>query len=66
MKQFGLTNRAIENSTTVYTFIILLTLYGIMSYLSTSKEKFPEIVFPYFMISTIQPGTSPSDVEIIK
>jgi multidrug efflux pump len=63
MKQFGLTNRAIENSTTIYTFIIILTLYGIMSYLLTSKEKFPEIVFPYFMISTIQPGTSPSDVE---
>jgi len=63
MKQFGLTNRAIENSTTIYTFIIILTLYGIMSYILTSKEKFPEIVFPYFMISTIQPGTSPADVE---
>jgi multidrug efflux pump len=63
MKQFSLSNRAIENSTTIYTFIIILTLYGIMSYMMTAKEKFPEIVFPYFMISTIHPGTSPSDME---
>ncbi len=63
MKQFSLSNRAIENSTTIYTFIIIITLYGIMSYMMTAKEKFPEIVFPYFMISTIHPGTSPSDME---
>ncbi|MCJ7680202.1 MAG: efflux RND transporter permease subunit, partial [Candidatus Aminicenantes bacterium] len=38
-------------------------IFGIMQYNSTPKEKFPEIVFPYFMVSTIQPGTSPAEVE---
>jgi multidrug efflux pump subunit AcrB len=34
-----------------------------MQYDATPKEKFPEIVFPYFMVSTIHPGTSPADME---
>jgi multidrug efflux pump subunit AcrB len=34
-----------------------------MQYDVTPKEKFPEIVFPYFMVSTIHPGTSPADME---
>jgi multidrug efflux pump subunit AcrB len=34
-----------------------------MQYMDIPKEKFPEIVFPYFMITTIHPGTSPTDVE---
>ncbi len=63
MKNFGLSNRAIDNKTTVYIFTILVTIFGIMQYLTTPKEKFPEITFPYFMITTIHPGTSPVDVE---
>ena len=63
MKTFGLTNRAVDNKTTIYIFVILLTLFGIMQYLSTPKEQFPEITFPYFLITTIQPGTSPMDIE---
>jgi multidrug efflux pump len=63
MKTFGLSNRAVDNKTTVYIFVILITLFGIMQYLSTPKEQFPEITFPYFLITTIQPGMSPLDVE---
>ncbi|MBD3385058.1 MMPL family transporter [candidate division KSB1 bacterium] len=63
MKNFGLSNRAIDNKTTVFIFTILITIFGIMQYLTTPKEKFPEITFPYFMITTIHPGTSPVDVE---
>jgi len=61
--QFKISNLAVENRTTVYIFTILLIIFGIMQYNSTPKEKFPEIVFPYFMIGTIHPGTSPMDVE---
>lgn len=63
MKEFKLSNLAIENRATVYIFTVLLAIFGVMQYISTPKEKFPEIVFPYFMITTIQPGTSPTDVE---
>ncbi len=63
MKEFGLSNKAIENRATIYIFTILLIIFGIMQYLSTPKEQFPEIVFPYFLINTVHPGTSPEDVE---
>ena len=63
MKQFSLSNKAVDNSITIYVIIIVVTLFGIIQYLSTAQEKFPEVVFPYFMISTINPGTSPADIE---
>lgn len=63
MKYFKLSNWAVDNRTTVYIFTILIAIFGVMQYLSTPKEKFPEIVFPYFMITTINPGTSPTDIE---
>ncbi len=62
-REFKPTNLAISNRTTVYIFTVLLVVFGVMQYNATPKEKFPEIVFPYFMISTIQPGTAPADVE---
>jgi multidrug efflux pump len=62
-KEFKPTNVAIANRTTVYIFTVLLILFGIIQYGATPKERFPEIVFPYFMIGTIHPGTSPADVE---
>ncbi|MBN1223407.1 MAG: efflux RND transporter permease subunit, partial [Candidatus Aminicenantes bacterium] len=62
-REFKLTNLAVENKTTVYIFLILLVVFGFSQYSSTPKEEFPEIVFPYFVITTIHPGTSPVDVE---
>jgi multidrug efflux pump subunit AcrB len=62
-KEFKPTNLAIANRTTVYIFTVLLVVFGIIQYRATPKEKFPEIVFPYFMVGTIHPGTSPADVE---
>jgi multidrug efflux pump subunit AcrB len=40
-----------------------LIITGIWSYNQTPKEAFPEIVFPYFSITTVYPGTSPEDME---
>ena len=63
MKEFKLSNKAIDNRKTVYIFTTLLIIFGIMQYISTPKEKFPEVVFPYFMVTTLNPGTSPMDME---
>lgn len=63
MKEFKLSNKAIDNRKTVYIFTVLLVIFGIMQYTNTPKEKFPEVVFPYFMVTTINPGTSPTDME---
>jgi multidrug efflux pump subunit AcrB len=61
-KEFGLTNMAINNRTTVYIFTVILIVAGIIAYNSTPKEKFPEVTFPYFSVSTIYVGTSPEDL----
>lgn len=62
-KEFKLTNLSIKNLTTIYIFTVILVIFGFMQYNTTPKEQFPEIVFPYFMVSTIHPGTSPADME---
>jgi multidrug efflux pump len=62
-KEFKLTNISVGNKTTIYIFTFILVVFGILQYDSTPKEQFPEIVFPYFMVSTIHPGTSPADME---
>jgi len=62
-REFKLTNLSVANKTTIYIFIVILLVFGFMQYDATPKENFPEIVFPYFMVSTIHPGTSPADME---
>ena len=62
-KEFKPSNVAVANRTTIYIFTVLLVIFGIIQYRATPKEQFPEIIFPYFMIGTIHPGTAPVDVE---
>jgi len=62
-RRFKLADFAVDNRTTIFIFTILLVVFGIMQYQATPKEELPEIVFPYYMIGTIYPGTSPVDVE---
>jgi multidrug efflux pump len=62
-KEFKLTNLAVDNKTTIFIFTVLLLIFGYMQYQATPKEKMPEIVFPYYMVTTIHPGTSPTDME---
>ncbi len=61
--EFKLTNLSVANKTTLYIFTVVLVIFGFMQYDATPKERFPEIVFPYFMVSTVHPGTSPADME---
>jgi len=62
-KQFGLTNMAVKNRITVYIFTVIMIVAGTLAYQGTPKEKFPEITFPYFSVSTVYVGTSPEDME---
>lgn len=63
LKTFGPTAWAVENKMTVYVITILITILGILSYTSLPKENFPDIVIPTILVTTINAGTSPSDVE---
>ncbi|MDZ4839081.1 MAG: efflux RND transporter permease subunit [Bacteroidota bacterium] len=62
-KRFGPTSWSVDNRTTIYILTILACLFGISTYNGLQKEKFPDIVIPTIMVSTVYPGTSPTDME---
>ena len=62
-KEFKPTSWSIDNKTSVYVLVFVLAVFGLISYNSLPKEQFPEIVIPQIIVSTIYPGTSPSDME---
>src|SRR5687768_7916101 len=63
MKEFKLTSWSIDNRATIYIITILITLAGILSYLSIPKEQFPDVTVPQIFVTTIYPGASPLDME---
>lgn len=65
IKEFKPSNWAINNKTSIYVMTVIITLAGLMSYNNLPKEQFPEVVFPQIIISTVQMGTSPKDMENI-
>ncbi|MFY7731861.1 MAG: efflux RND transporter permease subunit, partial [Bacteroidia bacterium] len=65
IKEFKPSSWAIDNKTSIYIMTIIITLAGLMSYNSLPKEQFPEVVFPQIIVSTVQAGTSPKDMENI-
>lgn len=62
-KRFGPTSWSIDNRTSIYILTVIICLFGIFSYNSLQKENFPDIVIPTVMVSTVYPGTSPTDME---
>jgi len=62
-KEFKPTSWSIDNKTSIFVITIIITLAGILSYISLPKEKFPDIVIPTIYVSTVYPGTSPTDME---
>ncbi|MFM7022589.1 MAG: efflux RND transporter permease subunit [Flavobacteriales bacterium] len=63
LKEFRPTSWSIDNKTAIYLLTVFITLAGIMSYNALPKEKFPDIVLPTIMVSTVYPGASPKNVE---
>ncbi len=65
MKEFKPTSWAIDNRTTIFIITAFLTLAGVLAYRSLPKESYPDIVIPTIIVSTIYPGTSPTDMETL-
>jgi len=63
LKEFFATSWAIDNRTSIYVLTIIITMLGVLSYISIPKEQFPEIIIPTIIINTPYPGTSPEDME---
>ena len=62
-KEFFATSWAIENRSSVYVLAVLISLLGILNYISIPKEQFPQVIIPYIIVNTPYPGTSPEDIE---
>ena len=62
-KEFGPASWSIDNKTSIFVITVIITLAGILSYINLPKEKFPDIVIPTIYVSTVYPGTSPTDIE---
>jgi multidrug efflux pump len=62
-KEFKPTSWAIDNKTSMYVLAVILAIFGFINYTTIPKEQIPEIKLTYVMVSTLYPGTSPSDIE---
>lgn len=43
--------------------MVIISVLGILTYIRLPKEQFPDIVVPTILVSTINAGTSPTDIE---
>lgn len=62
-KSFPITAWAVENRTTIYVLTAIIFIIGYASYVRLPKEQFPDVVVPTILVTTINAGTSPVDVE---
>lgn len=58
-----ITEIAIKYRPSVAILTLMLTVGGLVSYLTISKEAFPSIEIPTIIITSVYPGASPSDIE---
>ncbi len=56
-------NFFVQNFRVVILIIILISGWGIFSFLTLPRESNPEVKIPIAVVSTLYPGASPSDVE---
>ncbi len=62
-KEFGLTSISVDNRTSVIILALIITIFGVISYITMPKESFPEVVIPQVYVGTAYPGNSPVDME---
>ncbi len=63
VREFFLTNIALNNKISVYLAVVVIIFAGMFSYSRLPKELFPEIVIPTVFVQTIYPGNPPVDME---
>jgi len=58
-----LTKMSLRNRSIVGLVVVAVVIFGVISVSSLKQELIPDLTFPYLTIFTVDPGTSPSDVE---
>ncbi|MEL6547371.1 MAG: efflux RND transporter permease subunit, partial [Myxococcota bacterium] len=59
----GLLHTAIERPVTVFVGVLLVTLFGVLTFLSIPIQLTPDIARPNLTVRTVWPGASPVEVE---
>jgi multidrug efflux pump len=54
---------AMNRTRTVMTFVVMTVVAGMYAYINIPKEAYPDIQFPFVMVSLPFPGISPEDAE---
>lgn len=62
-KEFKPTSWAIRNKTSMYLFMLIVTLWGVYQFVALPKEQYPDIVIPTVYVQTVYVGNSPKDIE---
>ena len=62
-KEFKPTSWSINNKTSIYLIMLIVTLIGLYQFFTLPKEQFPDIVIPTIYVQTIYVGNSPKDIE---
>jgi multidrug efflux pump subunit AcrB len=65
VRNFRPTAFAVKQRVSVLVLMAMISILGIVSYLSIPKESDPEVVIPIISISTPYPGVAPRDVETL-
>jgi len=65
LKELKFTSWCIDNATSIYVFITIIVISGLLIYQSLPKELFPDVVVPTISIATIYPGATPEDIETL-
>jgi multidrug efflux pump len=63
IREFKPTSWAINNKTSIYLLIIIVSIIGVYKFVTTPKEQFPDIVIPTIYVQTTYVGNSPKDIE---
>lgn len=58
-----LTAHALKHRITVYVFVVLLVIMGMVSYVTLPREASPDITIPVIIVNTVYIGASPEDIE---
>ena len=63
LRSFGLTNLAVDNSTSIFLLTFMVVLFGVRTYNALPKEAFPEVPWPKIYVNTVYFGNAAQDIE---
>ena len=59
----ALANMCVRRPVTATVIILILSVVGFFGYTKLGVDRFPKVDFPIVTITTVQPGSSPEEIE---